>query len=102
MLISQHINPEFINTSLDPLLEDMPSKSLDGEMMELTIIGSLPTHGTQIGVTKVISGLPSENVESIPSVLPVMYDQIFEKIRYIFSYCFTKFIFLKKIFFYFL
>jgi len=55
MKISFHIKPEFINTLLDLNSEDMPSKSLDGELKMVPNIGLLLTHGTKIGVTKVPS-----------------------------------------------
>jgi len=49
MKTSSVIKLESINTSLVPMLVDMPLKCSDGEMKMELITGSVLTHGTQAG-----------------------------------------------------
>jgi len=66
MVISHHINQEFIIMYLEMNLEDMPLKLLDGELKMELLIGKLLIHGMKIGETMVISELKEAptNVES--------------------------------------
>ena len=70
MKISLTTNLEFINTSLEMLWEDTPSKSLDMEL----ITGLLITLGMILGETMELSKLHSENQELTPNAMPEKFD----------------------------
>ena len=67
--ISWTINQESTKEQATLFWEDMPSKSLDGELKTAKAIGFAKTLGDLLGVKKDISELLSDNVESTLKLL---------------------------------